>query len=395
MTHQPGIRALLPGVVLVLGQPVGGQDKELCSQHEAEVTTSHDRLGRKVEEYCRASLRVLTTHDDQGRVIRRETQFRGGRKEVSHYLLNAEGSTVGYALDLTEEQFDSVLGRLGLAQGADPQWELTGQPNGWLESFPWGTVAHETEPSWERVSADLVGRKIRATFTKRRGGTVRLADDQGEVRTDVRGRFPAYRRNHGVEAYEGTLRSEDQVGLLAEVLADTDGNPQEIRFGETLLLRFSYSVEEVRNAQDLGEVLEAVRAVLIDRRSGETVLDSRLVPAGSGWPIVNFGTGGMGNVELWADGTLFAKVEMPSGVYALLPFEGGEVWRRVQVGGTDIDPFRPQVDYTDDRLRITLYHLPTVVVEAPRSSDSGDPVELIYPLGVELPLTDENTPSLE
>ncbi len=302
---------------------------------------------------------------------------------------------MGYALDLTEEQFDSVLQRSGLAQSADPQWERTGQPNDWLESFPWGTVAHETGPTWERVSADLVGRKIGASLTKGRDGIVRFADDQGKVRNDVRGRFPGYRNNHGVDVYEGTLRSEDQVGLLAQVLADADGNPQAIRFGETLLLRFSYSAEELGNAQDLSEVLETVRAILIDRRTGETILDSRLVPAGSGWPIVNLGIGGMGDVELWADGSLFAKVEMPSGVYALLPFEGGEVWRRVRVGGTDIELFRPQVDYTDDRLRITLYHLPTVVVEAPRSLDSEDPAELIYPLGVELPLTDENTPSFE
>ena len=174
-----GVGVLLAVGVLALGAPVGGQDKQFCSQHEAEVTTSHDRLGRKVEEYCRASLRVLTTRDDQGHVIRRETQFRGGRKEVSHYLLNAEGGTVGYALDLTEEEFDSVLQRLGLAQGADPQWELKGQPNDWLESFPWGTVAHETGPTWERVSADLVGRKIETTLTERSGGIVRLTDDRG------------------------------------------------------------------------------------------------------------------------------------------------------------------------------------------------------------------------
>ena len=132
---------------------------------------------------------------------------------------------------------------------------------------------------------------------------------------------------------------------------------------------------------------------LIDTRTGGTILDTRLFEDAPAMPWFIVLAGGLttGDVLVRAElgGPLHAVVSAAGSTYALLPVDGGELWRSAEVyadGWSHQDAYRARLDYTESWMRLHL-GLPGdgygVVVEAPRRASSAVPARLLHP---DLPL---------
>lgn len=331
------------------------------------------------------SLGVAQIYDRYGDLVKKETRRAGGGTLVEHFLYDSTGGEIGRGQQLTEGEFRSYLRRLGLEQGtaAASAAESTAR---WAESeFPWGSIASESTVDGEETRVDIFGQRMRVTRAFGNNGAVRIEDDWGGVRTDIHRNLPFYRKNHGVRHGGGVVQVKDSLGTVAEVVVDGEGNPREVRYADNLLVRYHYRVDELESAPNIGVALERVWLDLVDLRTGEVLLDSRLVPSEVRRSF-RLGRVGTTHVEASVDEQLFVAVDVAeSGVYALLPLEDGEMWRRAVVGGTDIPVFRTEVDYRADLVRVT-FTMPSFTVEAPRTSTSEEPFRLLFPERVKLPL---------
>lgn len=328
---------------------------------------------------------VARTYDRYGELVQEETRRVDGQTFVEHFLYDSTGSEIGRGQQLTEEEFRSYVRRLGLGQSAATSSRAESNPLRAESQFPWGSLVSVHTADGEETRADIFGQRMKVTRVFGHRGAVRIEDDWGGVRTDIHRNLPFYRKNHGVQHGPGVVHVEDGLGTVADVVVDGEGDPREVRYADNLLVRYHYRVDELESAPNIGTALERVWLELIDLRTGETVLDSRLIPSAVR-PFFRLGRVGATYVEASVDEQLFVAVDVAeSGVYALLPLERGEMWRRAVVGGTDIPLFRTEVDYRADLLRVT-FTMPSFTVEVPRRSTSAEPFLLLFPERAELPL---------
>ncbi|MCY3972264.1 MAG: hypothetical protein OXG74_20215 [Acidobacteria bacterium] len=330
-------------------------------------------------------LGVARIYDRYGDLVQRETGRADGKTLVEHFVYDSTGGEIGRGQQLTEEQFRSYLRRLGLGQSTAAASGAESGVQRTEREFPWGSVTSKITADGEETRVDIFGQRMRVTRVAGNDGAVRMEDDWGGVRTDVHRNLPFYRGNHGVQHGRGIVQVEDGLGTVAEVLIDGEGNPREVRYADNLLVRYHYRVDELEKAPDVVAAMASVRLELIDLRTGEALLDSRLVP-NEIRPSFRLGRVGATYVMSSIDEQLFATVDVPeAGIYALLPLEDGDIWRRAVVGGTDIPVFRTEVDYRADLVRVT-FAMPGFTVEAPRGSTSEESFRLLFPEGMELPL---------
>ncbi len=330
-------------------------------------------------------LGVARIYDRYGDLVRKETRRVDGEAFVEHFLYDSTGVEIGRGQQLTEDEFRSYLGRLGLGQGAAVASDAESDAQRAESQFPWGSLVSERTADGEETRVDIFGQRMKVMRSFGHGGAVRIEDDWGGVRTDIHRNLPFYRKNHGVQHGRGIVRVKDGLGTVADVVVDGEGNPREVRYADNLLVRYHYRVDELESAPSIGAAIKGVWLELIDLRTGETVLDSRLIP-NAVRPSFRLGRVGATYVEASVDEQLFVAVAVAeSGVYALLPLERGEMWRRAVVGGTDLPLFRTEVDYRADLVRVT-FTMPSFTVEGPRRSRSGEPLRVLFPDRVELPL---------
>lgn len=335
-------------------------------------------------------LGVARIYDRYGDLVQKETRRAGGEALVEHFLYDSTGAEIGRGQQLTEDEFRSYLGRLGLGQGTAAASAAESAAQRAESEFPWGSVVSESTADGEETRIDIFGQRMRVTRVFGNDGAVRMEDDWGGVRTDIHRNLPFYRKNHGVQHGRGVVHVKDGLGTVAEVVIDGEGNPREVRYADNLLVRYHYRVGELESAPNIGAALGRVWLELIDLRTGAALLDSRLVRSEIRRAF-RLGRVGATYVEASVDEQLFVTVDVAeSGVYALLPLEDGEMWRRAVVGGTDIPVFKTEVDYRADLLRVT-FTMPSFTVEVPRRDTSEEPFRLLFPEGMELPLVrDDN-----
>lgn len=333
------------------------------------------------------SLGVARIYDRYGDLVARESRRVDGESLVEHFLYDSTGGEIGRAQQLTEDEFRSYLRRLGLGHGTAAASAAASGAQRAESEFPWGSVVSETTADGEETRIDIFGHRMKVTRVFGSDRTVHLEDDWGGVRTEIHSELPFFRKNHGVQHGRGVVHVKDGLGTVAEVLVDGEGNPREVQYAENLLVRYHYQVHELESAPSIGVALDSVWLELVDLRSGEAVLDSRLVPSEIR-SAFRLGRVGATHVESSVDEQIFVAVDVEeTGVYALLPLEDGEVWRRAVVGGTDIPAFRTEVDYQADLVRVT-FTMPSFTLEVPRKATSEEPFRLLFPERMQLPLVE-------
>lgn len=333
------------------------------------------------------SLGVARIHDRYGDLVRRETRRVGGEPLVEHFLYDSTGAEIGRAQQLTEDAFHSYLRRLGLGQATAAASAAESAAQRSKSELPWGSVVSEKTADGDETRIDVFGQRMKVTRISGSDGEVRIEDDWGGIRTDVHRSLPFFRENHGVRHGRGVVHVKDGLGTVAEVVVDGEGNPREVHYADNLLVRYHYRADDLQSAPSIGAALNRVWLELVDLRTGITVLDSRLVP-NELRRTFRLGRVGATYVEASVDERLFATVDLAeSGVYALLPLEDGEIWRRAVVGGTDLPLFRTEVDYRADLVRVT-FTMPSFTVEIPRKATSEEPFRLLFPERLDLPLVD-------
>lgn len=348
----------------------------------AEVISETPQSGIEADG---SSLGVARTYDRYGDLVKKGTRRADGEVLVEHFLYDSTGGEIGRGQQLTEDEFRSYLGRLGLEQGTAAASAAEFLVRRAESELPWGSVASESRADGEETRVDIFGQRMKVTRAFGNDGTVRIEDDWGGVRTDIHRSLPFYRKNHGVQHGRGVVHVKDGLGTVAEVIVDGEGNPREVRYADNLLVRYNYRADELESAPNIGAALDSVWLELIDLRTGEELLDSRLIPS-EVRRAFRLGRVGETYVEASVDEQLFVAVDVvEAGAYALLPLEDGEMWRRAVVGGTDLPLFKTEVDYRADFLRVT-FTMPSFTVEVPRRNTSEEAFRLLFPERVKLPL---------
>lgn len=364
---------------------------------------SRNAHGNLVEYSASSQWQRESTFDDEGRQVSIVLRRSDGSVQQQHsaYAVSAptaEGtagaehpSAVG--TNLTSEEFQSYVQQLPPL----PPWTQSlretalgfdgpaaddagsGAPN-----HPWGHYTSEVREGWARSRVELLGAKMQVTAVVLDSDWVHLTDDWGGYRFDRVSETSAFGGSHGGRL--PAVTSLDRIGPIVQVVTNSSGFPVETWYGETFFVRYHYP--QLTASEILLEGgADGLWSEFIDARTGEILLDSRALGRTGSAP--RFEAAG-GVVESLGEG-LFVPVRIRHGLYsrmhryALIPLDGGILWRSVETGGTGEPMLWSRVDYTDSLLRVHVrLDDGDLIFEAPRGG--SDRVRIIHPEKVDLPL---------
>ena len=312
--------------------------------------------------------------------------------------ISPAGSVSVTASHVSRSKAQEYLERLGLVAGAvgDPEVSVYGSgPFHGVQdaSADWAAKRLELNGKFAvRQSTDVLGQAMTVTSVISADGLL-TTDDRGRYRIEAYREFPAAtcrstRERFGCDGVELFDVARDEYGTIVEFVRDGQGLPSGVRFGEILLLRYSFT-PPLPERPRMGRLSDRWRPPssweLIDLRTGEIVVDAvDAAKVASERQVLSVFFRGIGEVLRFEDGQAFAVAHgARQAPHALLPLDTtSDVWRSVYASGDMSRQYRFRVDYTDDLLRVEIGAGGlgrSIVVEAPRSRDSEAPVSFVHP----------------
>ena len=309
------------------------------------------------------------------------------------------GSVTITSVGISRSEAYEFLEGFGLSAGAvaDPEVRSYGRDafHGFQEARAnWATKRLELNGKFaSRQSAEGFGQSMTVTSVISSEGLL-VTDDRGGSRTEAYREFPVATCMSTFERFgcDGVVSfdlARDGYGTIVEFVRDKQGLPSAVRFGEVLLLRYSFT-PPLPEGPKIGRLSDRWRPPssweLIDLRTSEIVLDSTdVAKVAAERPVLAVHFQGMGEVLRFEGESTFAVVQSRHGwPYALLPLDvESEVWRTVYASGDMSGDYHFRVDYTDDLVRTEIsagqFRGRSVVVEAPRNRESTAVVSVVHP----------------
>ena len=309
------------------------------------------------------------------------------------------GSVAVTAAGVSRPEAHQYLESLGLVPGAvaDPEVGISAGDafHGVQEGrADWAVKRLELNGKFAlRQSTEVLGQAITVTSVISPDG-LRIADDRGGSRIETHREFPVATCMSSVERFgcDGVVSfdvARDEHGTIVEFVRDRQGLPSGVRFGEILLLRYSFT-PPLPERPRMGRLSDLWRPPssweLIDLRTAEIVVDAvDAAKVASERPVLSVGFKSFGEVLRFEGGEFFAVSQGRLGwPYALSPLDKtSDVWRIVYASGDMSGEYRFRVDYTDDLVRVEIkageYGERSIVVEAPRSRNRVVPVSFAHP----------------
>lgn len=309
--------------------------------------------------------------------------------------ISPAGSVIVTATGVSRSDADELLEGLGLVAGAVPDPDVEVRASDAFHGVQqvkadWAMKRLELNGKFAlRQSTEGFGQAITVTYVISPQGLL-VTDNRGGSRIEAYREFPVatcYRGNHGGCDGASFDAAGDSYGSIVEFIRDSRGFPAAVRFGETLLLRYSFTppFPEPPSRARSERWREPSSWDLIDLRTSEIVVDSvDAAKVASERPTLSVGFEAGGELLRLEAGELFVAAQGRYGwPYALLALEDdSEIWRIVHANGDMGRMYKFRVDYTDDLVRVEIKgpeYGRSIVVEAPRSLGSGTPASIVHP----------------